>query len=130
MCVLFCLMIRLPPRSTRTDTLFPYTTLFRSEPHREGRRLDQPRQRLERRHRLIALAPRLRERLLAGGRRSEEHTSELQSLMRISYAVFCLKKKNKQHNQHNNNTKSNNVPTENMHTEKQTRQQHAHNTRT
>src|SRR3546814_3583841 len=86
-------MIRRPPRSTRTDTLFPYTTLFRSL-------------------RAVAGVPRLlcdvrsgaqgsvrahpagvcRARLSA---RSEEHTSELQSLMRISYAVFCLKKKKK-----------------------------------
>src|SRR3546814_8934760 len=73
--VFFFLMIRRPPRSTRTDTLFPYTTLFRS-PYRAGHRLwDAGVSRL-RRH------------------RSEEHTSELQSLMRISYAVFCLKKKN------------------------------------
>src|SRR3546814_5773020 len=77
-------MIRRPPRSTRTDTLFPYTTLFRSpgDPPVDrgcgctaGRRCPH-----------------------AGGvaaqdLRSEEHTSELQSLMRISYAVFCLKKK-------------------------------------
>src|SRR3546814_6087168 len=99
-------MIRRPPISTRTDTLFPYTTLFRSEVRRQ----------------LVAglvLGPAL---LLSGapevvgdhlvdadgfdlrfglrtstghGPRSEEHTSELQSLMRISYAVFCLKKKNK-----------------------------------
>src|SRR3546814_10709947 len=73
-------MIRRPPRSTRTDTLFPYTTLFRSRQVRpfgfRGRsRLQQFRD-----------APRSRSR-------SEEHTSELQSLMRISYAVFCLKKK-------------------------------------
>src|SRR3546814_2880245 len=76
-------MIRRPPRSTRTDTLFPYTTLFRSIPrllnrvaifdaiHRDG-------------HGGSCLKP---------SSRSEEHTSELQSLMRISYAVFCLKKK-------------------------------------
>src|SRR3546814_6745716 len=74
-------MIRRPPRSTRTDTLFPYTTLFRSA-GRKGRRSParQP-------------APRPR-RLHCRTARSEEHTSELQSLMRISYAVFCLKKKN------------------------------------
>src|SRR3546814_6940334 len=92
-------MIRLPPRSTRTDTLFPYTTLFRSPweaPNCRG----------------CLAHPRLPTRMpgLASGRsdagsrrpppvvrgsysRSEEHTSELQSLMRISYAVFCLKKK-------------------------------------
>src|SRR3546814_2347521 len=85
-------MIRRPPRSTRTDTLFPYTTLFRSArrvaDHR--RRADPPRRagggvRL---HRTEARRIRQHRRL-----RSEEHTSELQSLMRISYAVFCLKKK-------------------------------------
>src|SRR3546814_20172482 len=78
----FFLMIRRPPRSTRTDTLFPYTTLFRSG---------------------CCWAPSsmpTRPMARAGGGRlkardrSEEHTSELQSLMRISYAVFCLKKKN------------------------------------
>src|SRR3546814_12438816 len=72
----FFLMIRRPPRSTRTDTLFPYTTLFRSRDWRP----DQPQQART-------------DRKVWG--RSEEHTSELQSLMRISYAVFCLKKKKK-----------------------------------
>src|SRR3546814_20323675 len=89
----FFLMIRRPPRSTRTDTLFPYTTLFRS-----------------------ALPPRWDPILVyvgitvilgviewtglarsVRGKRSEEHTSELRSLMRISYAVFCLKKKKYNH---------------------------------
>src|SRR3546814_4489259 len=90
----FFLMIRRPPRSTRTDTLFPYTTLFRS---RQG---DRP---------SVADQLRLHDEPLGCPRfagpdeatcrharpdgRSEEHTSELQSLMRISYAVFCLKKK-------------------------------------
>src|SRR3546814_8663312 len=88
-------MIRLPPISTRTDTLFPYTTLFRSD-------------HLVRRHDLHSealLAEAVRGIGRRGGaeqaleevglrrRRSEEHTSELPSLMRISYAVFCLKKK-------------------------------------
>src|SRR3546814_6210952 len=85
-------MIRRPPRSTRTDTLFPYTTLFRSNLN------------------ALIIAAKNAERSAAAGRkwikgeikqaksdmdaaRSEEHTSELQSLMRISYAVFCLKKK-------------------------------------
>src|SRR3546814_2397896 len=81
-------MIRRPSRSTRTDTLFPYTTLFRS-PDRLGpagvRGAGARRQRVEA----------LLEGALDAGR-SEEHTSELQSLMRISYAVFCLKKKNKE----------------------------------
>src|SRR3546814_8649635 len=84
-------MIRRPPRSTRTDTLFPYTTLFRSGPG------GQARARQAKAHPRIA---RRRKRLPVGSmaigrstRRSEEHTSELQSLMRISYAVFCLKKK-------------------------------------
>src|SRR3546814_4573052 len=98
-------MLRRPPRSTRTDTLFPYTTLFRSlenaleEPldqfgmlldeFQAGRHGGEPdhRQRLD----IDQLQP-----------RSEEHTSELQSLMRISYAVFCLKKKKKK--KHNDNT--------------------------
>src|SRR3546814_10490955 len=102
-------MIRRPPRSTRTDTLFPYTTLFRSKALPSG---------------TVLREWRLEEVLGVGGfgivykgrgiyfdelvaikeyfpsaisERSEEHTSELQSLMRISYAVFCLKKKNTQH---------------------------------
>src|SRR3546814_7190786 len=91
-------MIRRPPRSTRTDTLFPDTTLFRSDflrlqPHPraaagEDGRADGDRllpEFLRRRD------PRARRAMVP--RRSEEHTSELQSLMRISYAVFCLKKK-------------------------------------
>src|SRR3546814_12934230 len=82
--VLFFLMIRRPPRSTRTDTLFPYTTLFRSD--------DSPSRRKRRSSR------RGGRRAGAAQQRSEEHTSELQSLMRISYAVFCLKKKKKLHN--------------------------------
>src|SRR3546814_4977054 len=116
----FFLMLRRPPRSTRTDTLFPYTTLFRSsqaETRDDGRaghdtgcgdgRCVPARRRggaargvragVDRR------APRRRRPQHGGAghlrqglhRRSEEHTSELQSLMRISYAVFCLKKKKK-----------------------------------
>src|SRR3546814_7131482 len=80
-------MIRRPPISTRTDTLFPYTTLFRSLQWR----LVVGATHLDNRHRLGQLLRRCRL-----SRRSEEHTSELQSLMRISYAVFCLKKKNTQ----------------------------------
>src|SRR3546814_4360831 len=94
-------MIRRPPRSTRTDTLFPYTTLFRSLGQAEGRwRLVEIRWP----HAFISVTAKDgREFLLrlncagfpqALPTRSEEHTSELQSLMRISYAVFCLKKKN------------------------------------
>src|SRR3546814_2547714 len=117
-------MIRRPPRSTRTDTLFPYTTLFRAEAgarpvgHAEVHRhaneghLKVAEVGLER----IELAVgRVEQGRDAGiGRRSEEHTSELQSLMRISYAVFCLKKKTPQHTSdhkqthqsyHNNTTK-------------------------
>src|SRR3546814_3404847 len=79
-------MIRRPPRSTRTDTLFPYTTLFRSGRHRAETAGDVSVQR-----RIHGVDTRCG----SAGRehRSEEHTSELQSLMRISYAVFCLKKK-------------------------------------
>src|SRR3546814_9052810 len=85
-------MIRRPPRSTRTDTLFPYTTLFRSDlPSARPGRLQLAELRPRRGHgaaRRAAAAVRSRQI------RSEEHTSELQSLMRISYAVFCLKQKN------------------------------------
>src|SRR3546814_4776467 len=81
-------MIRRPPRSTRTDTLFPYTTLFRSEAQQQP---DQP---ALVGHREVDLQP----AAVEAPDRSEEHTSELQSLMRISYAVFCLKKKNKTEN--------------------------------
>src|SRR3546814_7858461 len=94
--VIFFLMIRRPPSSTRTDTLFPYTTLFRSLPHRlpaaGRRRLADPRARTGIR-RARRGRNRTRSRHDLGHGRSEEHTSELQSLMRISYAVFCLKKK-------------------------------------
>src|SRR3546814_5629511 len=88
-------MILRPPRSTRTDTLFPYTTLFRSPIVRSALRPARMGQRY--RHRppvLHRLGPRLHQ-VLRPAPRSEEHTSELQSLMRISYAVFCLKKKKK-----------------------------------
>src|SRR3546814_20197388 len=81
--IFFFLMIRRPPRSTRTDTLFPYTTLFRSLPA-DGILVGDCIETMRRRR---------RRRCPASGR-SEEHTSELQSLMRNSYAVFCLKKKN------------------------------------
>src|SRR3546814_3804936 len=99
-------MIRRPPRSTRTDTLFPYTTLFRSNrstgsdrdrhwrarvrPGRDDDRggEDEPASRPR-----PAREARAASCCCCGGARSEEHTSELQSLMRISYAVFCLKKK-------------------------------------
>src|SRR3546814_5555145 len=135
-------MIRRPPRSTRTDTLFPYTTLFRSDyaVNRDGARRsahqfrgNHPLDRIDR-HRVgvvhqlqlavldqclqahatlqqsgqrshggggdvehgeVAVAAQRGAVLLPPDLRSEEHTSELQSLMRISYAVFCLKKKNK-----------------------------------
>src|SRR3546814_6607588 len=95
----FCLMIRRPPRSTRTDTLFPYTTLFRSGDQRAFQPRDavlqqQPAllQALDRQLVGVGIAREPVDRRVEI--RSEEHTSELQSLMRISYAVFCLKKKN------------------------------------
>src|SRR3546814_13208097 len=99
-CFLF-LKIRRPPRSTRTDTLFPYTTLFRSQsprpaPAAAGSVRDNG---AGRRYRSSS-APQLEivdvgeVEVLGHEYRSEEHTSELQSLMRISYAVFCLKKNN------------------------------------
>src|SRR3546814_3621876 len=86
-------MIRRPPRSTRTDTRFPYTTLFRS---RFGLCLQKPRGGavIDAQRRPLALQPFPFASMTPGERfRSEEHTSELQSLMRSSYAVFCLKKK-------------------------------------
>src|SRR3546814_4741042 len=118
----FFLMIRRPPRSTRTDTLFPYTTLFRSV---HGAKADLNRLRtrvgmvfqafnlfphktaLEN----LTLATQIVGRLSAADARmrcrSEEHTSELQSLMRISYAVFCLKKKKQRHNTTDDRRQSN-----------------------
>src|SRR3546814_5752904 len=119
-------MRRRPPRSTRTDTLFPYTTLFRSQQaiqRQDHHRADQQRQdrelprcdrgddqiehRLDRLrkhlcHRVIGIASFLRLAAQRSGR-SEEHTSELQSLMRISYAVFCLKKKKTNTNEQTQN---------------------------
>src|SRR3546814_3856463 len=93
-------MIRRPPRSTRTDTLFPYTTLFRSQVGPRpgmGIAAAEP-------HPVAADAKfmrKLEHLLFVGfGGRSEEHTSELQSLMRISYAVFCLKKKKRMATEH------------------------------
>src|SRR3546814_7711208 len=99
-------MIRRPPRSTRTDTLFPYTTLFRSDAAIDDelvRRLGDIGVEIVHQHPHRRLGePAFRADLGSGRRpdhaavvqpRSEEHTSELQSLMRISYAVFCLKKK-------------------------------------
>src|SRR3546814_12937378 len=89
--VLFFLMIRRPPRSTRTDTLVPYTTLFRSADREAlaGVLIDDVQ------HLDLPVINGVVELEVHGPQgRSEEHTSELQSLMRISYAVFCLKKKN------------------------------------
>src|SRR3546814_9359911 len=97
-------MIRRPPRSTRTDTLFPYTTLFRSNRPQRQRAGDDPRQGYSDLLHLPAhredepgraAEPHLAPHGARSASRSEEHTSELQSLMRISYAVFCLKKKKK-----------------------------------
>src|SRR3546814_7881073 len=88
-------MIRRPPRSTRTDTLFPYTTLFRSgiRHDRTDERTFPARLVATRPAPANAVEPDVPQADQAGTHRSEEHTSELQSLMRISYAVFCLKKK-------------------------------------
>src|SRR3546814_18116942 len=113
--VIFCfffLMIRRPPRSTRTDTLFPYTTLFRSDAGEAD--VGDAVQPLQALHDHFADGLSLHLTFAAGFKlaldsgdeffhadridRSEEHTSELQSLMRISYAVFCLKKKTTQIN--------------------------------
>src|SRR3546814_7319687 len=94
-------MIRRPPRSTRTDTLFPYTTLFRSLPLKRSAETPAMRSSVSPTE-LSGVAPissltrPSTTTSAARLNRSEEHTSELQSLMRISYAVFCLKKKKKQ----------------------------------
>src|SRR3546814_6700577 len=108
-------MIQRPPRSTRTDTLVPYTTLCRSAGDHLVGAVDAARLHLRRRldpgaalpldDPRIAIGmderpPALIEQLRGNGIRSEEHTSELQSLMRISYAVFCLKKKKSQNHNH------------------------------
>src|SRR3546814_9444873 len=109
-------MKRPPPRSTRTDTLFPYTTLFRSwnsrsalseAPDKAQRHIDNALDGanraadLTRRLLTFARAEPARPEMTDVDARSEEHTSELQSLMRISYAVFCLKKKKKTTQQNN-----------------------------
>src|SRR3546814_6367633 len=90
-------MIRRPPRSTRTDTLFPYTTLFRSRlrPYDRWRPIEKATMAYGYglSVSLVQLAHAYTAFARDGDMRSEEHTSELQSLMRISYAVFCLKKK-------------------------------------
>src|SRR3546814_7281425 len=118
----FFLMIRRPPRSTRTDTLFPYTTLFRSSRTLSSKTGRGAKFRGQARHccsrhpaALVAIGGDLLadlpvcEEVAANGyegcrMRSEEHTSELQSLMRISYAVFCLKKKTTSTNKQRPNT--------------------------
>src|SRR3546814_5473305 len=89
--VLFFLMIRRPPRSTRTDTLFPYTTLFRSDKKLPSSCCTWKQGKVK--YAVIYLHIHQQKLRMRQCNRSEEHTSELQSLMRISYAVFCLKKK-------------------------------------
>src|SRR3546814_3305883 len=124
-CCFFFLMIRRPPRSTRTDTLFPYTTLFRSPDTTRSSISSNATTNAETSDdasssptELIWIMKPATSTNRGYGIRSEEHTSELQSLMRISYAVFCLKKKkhtknnsiNQQHKEHtdknNNNSNS------------------------
>src|SRR3546814_5943375 len=98
-------MIRRPPRSTRTDTLFPYTTLFRSDTCKPGRnKAGQAHLVFGPRH-IAEQLRRLCPAWTVAEDRSEEHTSELQSLMRISYAVFCLKKKTKDNRRQKHNRK-------------------------
>src|SRR3546814_4937307 len=95
---IFFLMIRRQPRSTRTDTLFPYTTLFRSHETNTFNVNPTGYDAFVSNHGNFG-ADAIRERGDANTR-SEEHTSELQSLMRISYAVFCLKKKHETNCRH------------------------------
>src|SRR3546814_2709100 len=114
----FFLMIRRPPRSTRTDTLFPYTTLFRSRIYRA--RIFRSDRTLCRRYGLehaglaISMEDEDGEKEIRRGR-SEEHTSELQSLMRISYAVFCLKKKKHKKTNHLSTNRNQTHHTHNKH---------------
>src|SRR3546814_7963013 len=115
-------MRRRPPRSTRTDPLFPYTTLFRSsdedepvaEPITRGRlTMDPARHKVSWDGQVVTLTVTeflILETLASRPGRSEEHTSELQSLMRISYAVFCLKKKKHTNTQMNNKHKTSKIP--------------------
>src|SRR3546814_2303049 len=115
-------MIRRPPRSTRTDTLFPYTTLFRSRFSTEYLSHTQDDDGVSTRvlDRTTGTEYTIRSKYLIGGDgarsqvaadiRSEEHTSELQSLMRISYAVFCLKKKIQPTKQHRTRTARKSTP--------------------
>src|SRR3546814_2258343 len=123
----FFLMIRRPPRSTRTDTLFPYTTLFRSV-FRPGSRAMA---RMAAGSSFQELIFKLQTYWSAQGcailqlydMRSEEHTSELQSLMRSSYAVFCLKKKPRQHTlerttNNNNKRETQTVQRHNIHSDR------------
>src|SRR3546814_4297835 len=106
-------MIRRPPRSTRTDPLFPYTTLFRSgcslvseRNTADGQPDGRPQGACRKRHAgVAALAKGLPLPARSALARSEEHTSELQSLMRISYAVFCLTKKKRVHGRHHPNSR-------------------------
>src|SRR3546814_8484934 len=125
---IFCLMIRRPPISTRTDTLFPYTTLFRSQKCGMSMRDTGSVTKTRSKAPGSRLSRRLRARSTGSGHcwpitssrisdveglscdpstRSEEHTSELQSLMRISYAVFCLKKKKTNNEQNHTKQKYN-----------------------
>src|SRR3546814_4459505 len=107
-------MIRRPPRSTRTDTLFPYTTLFRSRAlFSYGARPRETASIKRRKPCAAAMVAGTSRQRSSSSARSEEHTSELQSLMRISYAVFCLKKKklDQQIKRHAHKATSNNIQT-------------------
>src|SRR3546814_5828013 len=100
-------MIRRPPRSTRTDTLFPYTTLFRSIQDLRTKTLPAWKERgWTWWMKLMTPIAEENLRMIHDAGRSEEHTSELQSLMRISYAVFCLKKKTDKQNNTNHTLSS------------------------
>src|SRR3546814_2643964 len=120
-------MIRRPPRSTRTDTLFPYTTLFRSLGLFSARGI------------IAVLGPAAATSVVAAGAacaesadaasppaRSEEHTSELQSLMRISYAVFCLKKQTNHKQHHTLTNKQEATSSTNKHNEYTTQANKTH----
>src|SRR3546814_6499142 len=105
-------MIRRPPRSTRTDTLFPYTTLFRSDSQLDalGRGCGVGRAAVHGDGGAVVYRAQAQADLPHGSSRSEEHTSELQSLMRNSYAVFCLKKKIQTNNTNSSNQQNYSKP--------------------
>src|SRR3546814_2569173 len=120
-------MIRLPPRSTRTDTLFPYTTLFRSTASALSRTLSAAAVALSAAFSSVSATATFEASSAIASMRSEEHTSELQSLMRISYAVFCLKKKKRYTQDNHKPTRTADTNARTQTTNLKERQKHKYN---